>query len=321
MRHARHERHRGVAPRPCRVAGVAPVAGNADLCRALVPQGLWRPWQPWRVGAGMMSFNPQTLAEAGFADLGARFLLWRTFLPRRPGGKPVKAPCSPSGYPVTGIDESGWLHFEQAAALATRHGRGLGIALGWGVCGLDLDRCRSEGGTLSELATRLLRHFPTYVEMSPSGTGVKAYFLAGPAFRTTAKDDARGVELYAGRRFFALTGRLLADPRPLADCTLAASTLADFLRPPSAHRDSGPVRPLSRDARAVLERCEVLREMPSLHGGAVLTLRRCPFTGEEHRGGGPFAVSFADGGVHVRCDRSSHGPRRAMLRAVPRRRL
>ena len=263
----------------------------------------------------MLEFDAEALAAAGFPALGRRFLLWRTFPPRRPGGKPVKSPCSPAGYPVTGLDERLWLDFERAAALAQRHGRGLGVALGWGLGGLDLDRCRAEDGALSDRASRLLRHFPTYTERSPSGSGVKAYFLAGPAFRTTAKNDARGVELYAGRRFFALTGAPLHPLRPLADCTAAAGTLAEVLRPtPRARSYSGPPRPLGETARDVLACCGVLREAPSLHGGAVYTLRRCPFTGEEHVGGGAYAVAFLDGGLYIRCDRSSHGARKARFR-------
>lgn len=266
-----------------------------------------------------LTFDAAALAGAGFPALGRRFLLWRTFPPRREGGKPIKSPCSASGHPVTGLDEGRWLDFERAAVLAERRGYGLGVALGWGVGGLDLDRCRAEDGTLTDRARRLLRHFPTYVERSPSGTGVKAYFLAAPDFRVSAKDDARGVELYAGRRFFALTGAPLADLHPLADCTAAACTLAEVLRPPRAPAYTGPARPLGDDARAVLARCEAVRERPSIYGGTVYTLRRCPWTGEEHAGGGPYAIAYPDGALHVRCDRSSHGPRTAMLRASERR--
>ena len=130
----------------------------------------------------------------------------------------------------------------------------------------------------------------------------------------SAKDDARGVELYAGRRFFALTGAPLVELRPLADCTAAACALAEVLRPPRASAYTGPARPLGDGAREVLARCETIRERPSVHGGMVYALRRCPWTGEEHDGGGPYAVAYPDGGLHVRCDRSSHGPRRATLR-------
>jgi len=262
-----------------------------------------------------LEFNAEALAAAGFSALGSRFLLWRTFPPRREGGKPVKSPCTRGGYPITAHDERGWLEFEAAATLATRRRLGLGIALGWGVGGLDIDRCRGTDGELSDMARRIVRHFPTYAEVSPSGTGIKLYFFAGPSFTTTAKVDAKGIELYAGRRFFALTGQPLGgDVVPIADCTAAARALASVLRPPRRALQAGTPAPVSGDALAKLRACGTLRERPSLHGGIVYTLRFCPFTGEAHRGGGPYAITFPDGAVHFRCDRSVHGSRAATLR-------
>jgi hypothetical protein len=269
----------------------------------------------------LVRFDTAPIVRAGFPELGRRFLLWRTFPPRRVGGKPVKLPCSAAGTPIDGTDERRWLDFGSAAGLAARSGLGLGIALGWGLGGLDLDRCRVEGGTLSELARRLLRHFPTYCEVSPSRTGVKAYFLAGAAFTTTAKVDAKGIELYAGRRFFALTGRPAgAAVVRIADCTAAACTLADVLRPRRSMAYTGPAVPLPVSARDTLTTCGVVRERPSLLGGTVYTLRRCPFTGEAHPGGGPYALAFPDGGLYLRCDRSVHGQRAEMVRPPQGRR-
>jgi hypothetical protein len=46
----------------------------------------------------------------------------------------------------------------------------------------------------------------------------------------------------------------------------------------------------------------------------VYTLRVCPFTGEAHRGGGSYALTFPDGAAYLRCDRSVHGPRAEMMR-------
>jgi hypothetical protein len=260
-----------------------------------------------------LAFDTEKLAQAGFPALGRRFVLWRTFPPRRPGGKPVKLPCTPAGCPVDGTDEGRWLDFDRAAALASECRRGLGVALGWGLGGLDLDRCRAEDGTLTDRSRRLLRYFTTYVEVSPSKTGVKAYFLAGPEFRSTAKVDAKGIELYAGRRFFALTGRPLPGAAiAIADCTTAARTLAGVLRPPTPPRQPQVPGPPSADAWARLRDCEPIRERPAHLGGTIFTLRRCPFTNDEHPGGGSFAIMFTDGGIHFRCDRTVHGPLRHM---------
>ena len=50
----------------------------------------------------------------------------------------------------------------------------------------------------------------------------------------------------------------------------------------------------------------------------MLKLRRCPFTGEEHDGGGPYAIKFDDGGIYFECPRSSHGPMKETI-PPPRR--
>jgi hypothetical protein len=62
------------------------------------------------------------------------------------------------------------------------------------------------------------------VELSPSKTGVKAYFMTGPMFTTTAKRDDKGIELYAGRRFFCSTGNPLGGAQvAITDCTAAVA--------------------------------------------------------------------------------------------------
>jgi hypothetical protein len=261
-----------------------------------------------------LAVDTQNLAQAGFPALGRRYVLWRTFPPRRPGGKPVKLPCTPAGYPLDGTDERRWLDFDRAAAFAKECRLGLGVALGWGLGGLDLDSCRAENGTLTNRSRRLLRFFATYVEVSPSKTGVKAYFLTGPAFHSSAKIDAKGIELYAGRRFFALTGCTLGGAVvPLTDCTEAAVALARVLRPPRVLPYTSPPAPLSGKALDRIHACDVVRERPSVYGGTLYTLRACPFTGEVHPGGRPYALAFPDGGIYLRCDRSVHGPRTEVI--------
>jgi hypothetical protein len=267
-----------------------------------------------------LAFDRFTLTLAGFHRLGRRFLLWRSVAPRTPGKKRVKMPVNSWGRAIDHTDEHEWLTFREATTYAARCGLGLGVALGWGFGGLDLDHCVDpEWGQPSADAQAILRHFPTYTEYSPSGRGVHSYFFTGPSFTTTAKRDDKGIELYAGRRWFALTGICGLPPHdcrhlePLADCTANAIKLATVLRPPSPPRAPRPPAPPATDALARLEDCKPIRQRPSIFGGTIYSLRRCPFTNDEHRGGGPFAVVFEDGGVLFRCDRSIHGPLREMV--------
>jgi hypothetical protein len=260
-------------------------------------------------------FDPDVLVAAGFPALGRRFLLWRTFPPRHEGGKPVKLPCSTMGRPVDGTDERRWLDFHVGVRLASRSGFGLGVALGWGLGGLDLDRfVEPAWGRPTDEALVILRHFPTFTEYSPSGRGLHAYFFASATFTVSAKRDDRGIELYAGRRFFALTGRVPGGAAvPVADCTGNARALAGALRPTTPQLAPHSTASPSSDALARLRDCGVVRERPSYLRGAIYSLRRCPFTNDEHRGGGPYAIVFADGAVLFRCDRSVHGPLREMV--------
>ena len=183
------------------------------------------------------------------------------------------------------------------------------MALGWGLGGLDLDHCLDQTGTLSPSASLIVKHFKTFVEVSPSGTGVKAYFTTTRGFLSAKRDD-RDVELYGGRRWFAMTGRPFGTLMPITDCTTNALLLGWTLRPPPPPRSPRPAGPPSTDALQRLRDCGTVRERPSIHGGTVVTLTRCPFTDEEHPGGGSFAILFPDGGIYFRCDRSAHGPQR-----------
>jgi hypothetical protein len=262
-------------------------------------------------------FDVGPLIAAGFPALGRRFLLWRLLPPRKAGKKPIKLPCSSSGRGIDSTDERLWLDFDTAVRIATRQRYGLGVAIGWGLGGLDLDECIDAEGVFTRKAATILRHFPTFTEISPSGTGCKAYFLTSP-FITVTKKEEHGVELYGGLRWFALTGRTLSGSVPtIADCTESARALARVLRPPKVARYRRTVGTVSGNALARLREAGSKRERPSHLGGVLHTLIRCPFTGEEHDGGGPWAIVFTDGGVLFRCDRSAHGAMREWAGKAP----
>lgn len=144
-------------------------------------------------------WNAATIA----ADLIAlpRWLCWR--LEWR-NGKLTKVPLSGStGYVTDATNSSTYVRYKDAAELATRRGFGIGIALGNGLAGIDLDKCRDpRTGAIAAWAVMLIRTFATYSEISPSGTGVKMFFFAD-----LEQGRRRGpLEVYGGRRFFTVTG-------------------------------------------------------------------------------------------------------------------
>jgi hypothetical protein len=106
-------------------------------------------------------------------------------------------------------------------------GPGPGIPKGYGLGGVDLDTCFDPNTwTPTPWAGEVLKRLGSYAEISPSGCGVKVYFLYKladlPAIRTvlglkadawggelwkeaTGQDHPPGIEVYLGKRYFTVT--------------------------------------------------------------------------------------------------------------------
>src|SRR5690606_7470569 len=86
------------------------------------------------------------------------------------GGGMRKRPITVKGWPASSTKSSTWSTY--AAAVASRAGKGLGFALGDGIGCIDLDHCLVDG-ELAPWAQAILDACPpTYIEVSPSGTGL-----------------------------------------------------------------------------------------------------------------------------------------------------
>ena len=71
--------------------------------------------------------------------------------------------------------------------------------------GIDLDDCISEEGALSPLAAEVVGYAETYVEVSPSGQGIRL-FTRGK-LEKAVKDAANGIEIYSTGRYLTVTGQ------------------------------------------------------------------------------------------------------------------
>ena len=118
-----------------------------------------------------------------------------------------------------------WAGFDRATAeLAKPHGTLDGIGFVFAPdgdeFGLDLDDCRNlDTGELTPVARDILARFPTYAEVSPSGTGVKAVGLGRLPGGKGKRSAVHNVEVYDRGRFFVLTGHRLPDaPSKPCDC-------------------------------------------------------------------------------------------------------
>lgn len=169
-----------------------------------------------------------------------RWLLW----------KPGKVPCY-----VSGTQRNGTLDtphdVAQLATLDDALGRleadsrfaGLGFALGFDAAlgahwqGLDLDDALDPAGQFTtERARQLYQTSDGYAEVSPSGRGLHVIGL-GERFRAIKwhRPGEQKIELYAGARFFTVTGRMMreGDPidlAPLAERVRAALVAAGKMR-------------------------------------------------------------------------------------------
>lgn len=175
---------------------------------------------------------PVTLANLAVAP---RWVAWQQEV--RPGGKPTKVPYAPKGEKARADDPRTWGRRDaaeaRAAILPKPYGMGgVGIELGaesdgrW-LFGVDLDTCRNvRTGRIEQWAATVIEQLATYAEVSPSGTGIKAFGLLDPAampslraamgtshgkqFKRGGGEHPPAIELHVSNRYFAVTGEHLA---------------------------------------------------------------------------------------------------------------
>jgi primase-polymerase (primpol)-like protein len=118
-----------------------------------------------------------------------------------------------------------WCSYRDAARSSV--GVGVGFVLnGDGVACIDLDHCLA-GGRVAPWAQDVLdRVPPTYVEVSPSGTGLHVFgFAVVGRGRHVNFEDGRA-EVYDRGRYIAVTGeRFAGTPARLADISTTVASL------------------------------------------------------------------------------------------------
>jgi len=136
---------------------------------------------------------PQEMREA------PRWVNWEAV---QRDGKWTKVPLCPRGGAAKSNDATTWGTFEEATANAW----GIGFMLGDGWVGVDLDSAIVDGQIADPWIREWIASCGTWVEESPSGTGLHAIFRG--VRRTQGTANRRGnVEVYDGVRFFCITGK------------------------------------------------------------------------------------------------------------------
>ena len=126
-------------------------------------------------------------------------------------GKPTKVPINPhTGNPASVADAKTWgtlERAEKAVGLYELNGVGFVFTAGDEFIGIDLDKCVDEKGNLQPWAIAIVEALDSYTEWSPSKKGVHI-LISGR--HDGARNRAGQVEIYSEKRFFTMTGDMLA---------------------------------------------------------------------------------------------------------------
>lgn len=174
-----------------------------------------------------------------------------------------KVPISPrNGRAAKAGKPETWGTFKQACGRAKAQNLGIGFefAADDPYCGIDLDKCRDpETGELEDWADAIVQSFDSYMEVSPSGTGVHIIIRASKPER--GKSRTNYVEIYDSGRYFTMTGECISGHASICD---QQDQLMELLEDHGLLKDSqerperpkaATATPLSDDDTEVLERC------------------------------------------------------------------
>jgi len=149
---------------------------------------------------------PQELMER------KQWVNWR-LIPDKDGGKDKKMPYNPiTGKGAQSNNPATWTDYATAADALERYdftGLGFMFSKDDDYVGVDIDHCYDpDTKAFNDTAKAILARQPTYVEFSPSGTGVHLFFK-GKIPAGGNKNTKTGVEMYEHTRYFTMTDKKL----------------------------------------------------------------------------------------------------------------
>jgi predicted P-loop ATPase len=154
------------------------------------------------------------------------WVLWRKEMKK--GSKPTKVPYKGIGEYASSTNPATWSTYEKLDKKFFT-GKGVSPDSSWGIgivfeksaniIGIDFDNC-VENGKVHQDVARFIKLSDTYVEYSPSGTGIHLLFqrigeedINLIANKNHFKDFA--IEVYVSGRYFTFTGNESAESKPL----------------------------------------------------------------------------------------------------------
>lgn len=136
-----------------------------------------------------------------------------------------KVPLTIKSRAASSTDPATWCSYREARR--SKVGAGLGFVLnGDGIVCIDLDHCL-DGGSVAPWAQEILDRLPpTFVEISPSGGGLHVFGVADFKGGRKVRVGDHKVEIYADRRYIAITGQVHGDmPRTLGNISEVIASL------------------------------------------------------------------------------------------------
>ncbi len=173
---------------------------------------------------------------------------WVLWLYERRGDTKTKVPQQTNGKRADSTDPLTWTDFDTAVAkwqAFPKHYAGVGFVFHVDdpFCGVDLDNCLDESGDVRSWAQSLVERFgDTYMEVSPSGRGIKMWARGKlPQNLGKVAIDDGGIEMYDRFRFFTVTGRAFKGaPLEVEDHAADILTIFEKLRNGKPHQQEVP---------------------------------------------------------------------------------
>jgi hypothetical protein len=145
---------------------------------------------------------------------------WK-YVTKKNSTKPTKVPLQASGDPAKADDPATWTTFRSICGrVAKANGQFAGVGFMFtpedAYAGVDLDNCLMEDGSVMDWAKPILGRFTgTYMEISPSGRGIKIFCKGklphGRKIEFHIDSVKCAVEAYSQRRYFTTTGNRWRD--------------------------------------------------------------------------------------------------------------
>lgn len=168
-----------------------------------------------------------------------RWVLWKL---ETVHGKQTKVPYQPSGRKAMANNPATWHTYAECSAVASQFS-GVGLVLGDGVWGVDIDGCcDAVTGKFTPESREIVIDLDSYGEYSPSGTGCHVLGLGtlpGPGLKK-AHPGAKAVEVKSDGYYFTFSGRHLSKtPAELMDRQEQVSALYERVSKIAGAKNTG----------------------------------------------------------------------------------